>query len=118
MMLMRIWIVLVAAVGVLLLLWVGWGSYVIMTTERPPYDVLRRLTSRVEIRQYDAQTWISTDYASDESSFRVLDRLQSARVHFILLKQRLRLRCIITGLVNAILAFLQHVKRSPGAFAQ
>ncbi len=54
------------------MLWVGWGSYVILTTERPPYKVLRQLTSRVEIRQYDAQTWISTDYASDDSSFRVL----------------------------------------------
>lgn len=69
---MKIWIIVAFVVGLLLLLWVGWGSYVIFTTERPPYEVLRRLTSRVEIRQYEAQTWISTDYDSDDSSFRIL----------------------------------------------
>lgn len=69
---MKIWIILAAAVGVLLLLWIGWGSYSIIATERPPYEVLRRLTLRVEIRQYEAQTWISTDYDSDNASFRIL----------------------------------------------
>jgi len=68
----KIWIIAAILVGALLVLWVGWGSYVILTTERPPYQVLRKLTSRVEIRLYDAQTWISTDGASDDSSFRVL----------------------------------------------
>ena len=69
---MRIGIIVAALVGSLLLVWVGWGSYVILTTERPPYEVVRLLTSRVEIRQYEAQTWISTNHDSDDSSFRVL----------------------------------------------
>jgi hypothetical protein len=69
---MKIWIILALGVGVPLLLWVGWGAYVILTTERPPYEVLRRLPSNVEIRQYGAQTWISTDYEGDDSAFRVL----------------------------------------------
>ena len=59
-------------VGLFLVLWIGWGLYVIITTERPAYEPLRRLASRVEIRQYEAQTWIAVDYQGDDSSFRVL----------------------------------------------
>ncbi len=69
---MRIAIIITAFLALFLLLWVGWGLYVIYTTERPPYEVIQRLSSRVEIRQYEAQTWIATDYKTDESSFRVL----------------------------------------------
>lgn len=64
---------LIAAVAAVpLALWVGWGAYVTYTTEQPPYTVVKRLPSEVEIRQYAAQTWISTDYASDRGAFPVL----------------------------------------------
>ena len=56
---MRLWIILAAAVGILLLFWIAWGAYIILTTDRPPYEVLVRLPAGVEIRQYEAQTWIS-----------------------------------------------------------
>ena len=59
-------------VGTLLAAWVGWGLYVIYTTERPPYRVVQALASDVEIRQYEEQTWISTTYESDDGSFPVL----------------------------------------------
>jgi hypothetical protein len=59
-------------VGLPLVLWIGWGLYVITTTERPAYKVRRQLAPNVEIRQYEAQTWIATDYQGDDSSFRVL----------------------------------------------
>ncbi len=64
-------VVIIVAV-VVLTLWTGWGVYVIYSTERPPYEVVRELSSRVEIRQYKQQTWISTAYNTDNSSFRVL----------------------------------------------
>ncbi len=64
--------IIATVLGILLALWVGWGAYVIFTTERPSYQITRRLSPRVEIRQYEAQTWIVTDYQTDESSFRVL----------------------------------------------
>jgi len=69
---MRVLVIIAATFGTILLLWIGWGAYVIYTTERPGYEVMRRLPAGVEIRQYGAQTWISTDYRSDESAFRVL----------------------------------------------
>jgi hypothetical protein len=55
-----------------LVLWIGWGTYSIVSTERPAYDVEERLAPNVEIRQYGAQSWIATDYGGDDSSFRVL----------------------------------------------
>lgn len=63
---------LLIVTGVLFSLWIGWGLYVIYTTERPPHKVLQTLSSNVEIRQYEEQTWISTTYASDNASFPVL----------------------------------------------
>jgi len=65
------WIFLVA-IGVLIALWMGWGTYVIYSTERTSYEVIRSLSSRVEIRQYGEQTWISTAHKTDASSFPVL----------------------------------------------
>ena len=64
--------VLLAIAGTLVSTWVGWGAYIIYTTERPPYTVLEKLVSNVEIRQYQNQTWIRTSYDSDNSSFRTL----------------------------------------------
>ena len=52
--------------------WIGWGVYIIVTTERPDYEVVRSLADGMEIRDYDAQTWISTDMESDRSAFPVL----------------------------------------------
>lgn len=69
---MRIAAIVATALAVPLLLWMGWGLYIITTTERPGYEVLRELAPSVEIRQYEAQTWIATDYEGDDSSFRVL----------------------------------------------
>lgn len=64
------------SVGILLalplILWIGWGSFTILSTERPEYEVVDRLGSNVEIRRYSAQSWIATDYRGDDSSFRVL----------------------------------------------
>lgn len=65
-------LLLVSIAGILFTLWMGWGLYVIYTTERPPYKVIESLSSNVEIRQYEEQTWISTAYASDNASFPVL----------------------------------------------
>ncbi|NNE48118.1 MAG: heme-binding protein [Rhodothermales bacterium] len=53
-------------------LWTCWGLYVIYSTERPPYEVVRNLSRQVEIRQYEEQTWISTQYETDKSAFPVL----------------------------------------------
>jgi hypothetical protein len=69
---MKILMIITAVLGLLLALWMSWGGYVIYTTERPPYQILQSLSSRAEIRQYEAQTWISTDYMTDDSSFRIL----------------------------------------------
>ena len=69
---MRMQTILLTAAGVLLTLWIGWGLYVIYTTERPPYHVIEKLSSNVEIRQYEEQTWISTSYETDNASFPVL----------------------------------------------
>lgn len=64
--------ILFLAIGILVAAWIGWGLYVIYSTERPTYEVTRSLSSRVEIRQYDKQTWISTSYENDNASFPVL----------------------------------------------
>lgn len=69
---MRIPMIVLVSAGVLLTLWVGWGVYVIYSTERPPYEVLEALSPRVEIRQYEEQTWIATAYESDDAAFPVL----------------------------------------------
>lgn len=58
--------------GILLGLWMAWGLYVIYSTERPAYEVMQRISSKVEIRQYEEQTWISTSYENDNASFPVL----------------------------------------------
>jgi hypothetical protein len=57
--------------GVLFAVWTGRGLYVIYSTERAPYQVIQNLASQVEIRQYEQQTWISTSYETDDSSFPV-----------------------------------------------
>ena len=58
--------------GALFAIWMGWGLFLIYSTERPPYQVVDRLSSGIEIRQYQEQTWISTTHHSDDSSFLVL----------------------------------------------
>jgi len=55
--------------GIPLILWIGWGLYVIITTERPSYDVKEKLSSQIEIRQYEEQHWISTSLENDNTSF-------------------------------------------------
>ena len=65
-------LVVLMAAGLFFALWMGWGLYVIFSTERPSYEVLQRLSPQVELRQYGEQTWISTSYASDDSAFPVL----------------------------------------------
>ncbi|MEM1093169.1 MAG: heme-binding protein [Bacteroidota bacterium] len=69
---MAIMKVLGGILGGVLTLWIGWGVYVIYTTERPPHEVTQRLGSGVEVRQYAEQTWISTAYTSDRGAFPVL----------------------------------------------
>lgn len=69
---MKIQGIFLIAAGSLFALWMGWGMYVIYSTERPPYQVVHRLSSQVEIRQYEEQTWISTPHRTDDSSFPVL----------------------------------------------
>lgn len=69
---MKIQGIVLITLGVLFALWTGWGLYVIYSTERPSYQVIQSLASQVEIRQYEQQTWISTPYKTDDSSFPVL----------------------------------------------
>lgn len=69
---MRVLIIFAVVLGLLLLVWLGWGGYVIYSTERPPYQVVRSLSPNAELRQYEAQTWIATEYGTDDDSFRVL----------------------------------------------
>jgi hypothetical protein len=64
--------ILLTTIGTALTLWMGWGLYVIYSTERPPYQIVQSLSSQVEIRQYEEQTWISTSYQTDDASFPVL----------------------------------------------
>jgi len=60
------------ALGLLLAIWTGWGSFSILSTPRPSFDVLQQLESSVELRAYGQQTWISAPKDSDNNSFRVL----------------------------------------------
>ena len=53
-------------------LWMGWGIYLITTTARPAYTVVEALSSNIEIRQYEDQTWISAAQNGDNASFMVL----------------------------------------------
>ena len=69
---MKIQIFLLGAIGAIMALWLGWGFYVIYSTERPPYQVIRNLSAAIEVRQYEEQTWISTPIGSGDSSFPVL----------------------------------------------
>lgn len=69
---MKIPMVLLLIVGIPLILWTGWGLYITLTTEQPEYEVKQRLPSRVELRHYDEQHWISTPYNDDDASFMVL----------------------------------------------
>lgn len=69
---MRTPAMLATSAGALLALWVGWGLYVIYSTERPPYAVVEKLSPDVEIRRYAQQTWITTASATDDGAFRVL----------------------------------------------
>lgn len=63
---------LIAIGGVLSGLWTGWGFYVIYSTERPTYSLVKKLSSEIEIRQYEEQSWIKTKYDNDDGSFRTL----------------------------------------------
>ena len=63
---------LLTAAGFILMLWLSWGLYVIYSTERPPYEVLQSLSADVELRQYEAQTWISSTQETDNAAFPVL----------------------------------------------
>ena len=69
---MRWTYLLAGTIGVVLSLWMGWGIYLITTTARPPYEVVRHLSSDVDIRQYQDQTWISAAHTGDDASFMVL----------------------------------------------
>lgn len=69
---MKIPVILLITAGTLMALWIGWGMYVIYSTERPSYEVVQSLSSRVEIREYEEQTWISTSFENDQASFPVL----------------------------------------------
>lgn len=60
------------AVGLIVALWMGWGLYVIYSTDRPNYQIIQSLSSDIEVRQYELQTWISTAHQSDSASFPVL----------------------------------------------
>lgn len=69
---MKTQLFLFGAIGAIMALWLGWGLYVIYSTERPPYKVIRNLSATIEVRQYEEQTWISTPMGTDGSSFPVL----------------------------------------------
>ena len=69
---MKVGFILMVTIGVLMSLWVGWGTYVIYGIERPQYEVVERLDKKVEVRQYGQQTWISTVGTTDNASFSVL----------------------------------------------
>ena len=69
---MKVGFILMVTIGVLMSLWVGWGTYVISGIERPQYEVVERLDKKVEVRQYGQQTWISTVGTTDNASFSVL----------------------------------------------
>ena len=65
-------VALIAIGTVLSGLWTGWGFYIIYSTDRPVYSLIRKLSSNVEIRQYEEQNWIKTRFDGDDGSFRTL----------------------------------------------
>ena len=65
-------VVLIAIGSLLSGLWTCWGFYIIFSTDRPAYSLLQRLSSDIEIRQYEEQNWIKTRYNNDDGSFRTL----------------------------------------------
>lgn len=60
------------ALGVVLTIWIGWGTFMSVSTPEPPYGVVQTIGSDVEIREYEAQTWISAPAGEDNASFRIL----------------------------------------------
>ncbi|MEM8488532.1 MAG: heme-binding protein [Bacteroidota bacterium] len=63
---------LLILIGAGVALWGGWGVYISATTEEPPYKVLEQFEEKVEIRQYEEQTWISTRSGERNAAFGVL----------------------------------------------
>lgn len=59
---------LIAGIGGLLALWIGWGAYVIKTTERVPYDTLESADD-VEIRRYPQTVLVETTAESENEAF-------------------------------------------------
>jgi len=60
------------ASGVVFTIWIGWGAFMTLNTPKPPYSVVQTIGSDVEIREYEAQTWISAPAGEDNASFRIL----------------------------------------------
>ena len=69
---MKLTWILLLTVSILFIAWTSWGLYINLTTPRPPYSVIERLTSKADIRLYEEQHWISTPYRNDDTSFMVL----------------------------------------------
>lgn len=63
---------LLILIGAGVALWGGWGMYISATTEEPPYKVLKAFEEKIEIRQYEEQTWISTRSVEQNAAFGVL----------------------------------------------
>ncbi len=63
---------LLILLGAGVVLWGGWGVYISTTTEEPPYKVIEQFEEKVEIRQYEEQTWISTRSVGRNAAFGVL----------------------------------------------
>ena len=57
---------------VLMVIWLSWGLFIMYTTPRPNYNVVGHEDSGVEIRDYEEQTWISTDNTGDRNAFMTL----------------------------------------------
>ena len=64
-------IALATSIGILTI-WMSWGMYSIYSTPRPTFSIIETLGSSTEIRNYEEQTWISTEQAGDRGSFMVL----------------------------------------------
>ena len=64
-------IALITSIGILII-WLSWGLYSIYSTPRPTFSIVETIGSNTEIRDYEEQTWISTDQAGDRGSFMVL----------------------------------------------
>ncbi|TYL38243.1 heme-binding protein [Natronococcus pandeyae] len=59
---------LISAAGALLTAWIGWGAYVIKTTERVPYDTLDSADD-FEIRRYPQTVLVETTAESENDAF-------------------------------------------------